>query len=344
LKVELKHGDSLEVLKSHANNSVDSLVTDPPYGLSREPDIIEVLSHWIAGDDYSHKFKGFMGKDWDSFVPSPSLWKEVFRVMKPGAHGLVFVGTRTVDLMGISLRMAGFEIRDTVFWCYGSGFPKSRNIEKELGEEYRGIGTALKPALEPIIMIRKPLSEKTIAENVMKWGTGGINIDACRVPTQENLNGGAYAKNGGRSKSTVMGQDRTNKEAGMFGQNSTTEGDYKQPEGRWPANLIHDGSEEVKGCFPNSKSCDSPSTARPEGSIFGGRRSQGAIYPGEDGSASRFFYCAKASKKDRNSGGVENKHPTVKPLKLMEYLVKLITPVGGASIRSIYGIGDHGNS
>src|SRR5690606_18808994 len=220
----------LDVMRQLPDNSVDAVVTDPPDGLSREPDIEEVLRHWLAGDDYEHRGGGFMGKTWDSFVPGPAVWREVLRVLKPGGHILCFAGTRTVDLMGISLRLGGFEIRDCLQWLDGSGFPKSLDvsnaIDKKLGaereivgtksgdpkrfkkwkemdgnkrttfnnyitvpatpeaQEWEGWGTALKPAVEPIILARKPLSEATVAENVLKWGTGGLNIDRCRIDAE----------------------------------------------------------------------------------------------------------------------------------------------------------------
>lgn len=136
-------GDATERLRELADASVDSVVTDPPYGLSDEPDIVEVLTHWLAGDDYKHSGAGFMGRTWDSFVPGPAVWREVFRVLKPGGHVLAFSGTRTYDLAVIAMRIAGFEVRDQCGWLYGSGMPKNR----KLGE---GWGTALKPAWEPI--------------------------------------------------------------------------------------------------------------------------------------------------------------------------------------------------
>src|SRR5690606_28891405 len=127
---QIIHGDCLQVLRTFPSNTVDSVVTDPPYGLSREPDIREVLEKWLAGEDYTHRGGGFMGKTWDSFVPGPSIWREVDRVLKPGGHALVFAGTRTQDLMTISLRLAGFEIRDVIEWLYFSGFPKSLDVSK----------------------------------------------------------------------------------------------------------------------------------------------------------------------------------------------------------------------
>jgi hypothetical protein len=130
--IDLMLGDCLDMLKELDDNSVDSIVTDPPYGLSKEPDMTEVLRHWLAGDDYVHKGKGFMGKSWDSFVPGPSIWRECLRVLKPGGHLLAFFGTRTHDMGTLAIRLAGFEVRDTVMWVYGSGFPKSMDVSKAI--------------------------------------------------------------------------------------------------------------------------------------------------------------------------------------------------------------------
>jgi len=309
---ELKLGNCLDSMKAMEDNSVDSIVTDPPYGLS------------------------FMGKKWDYDVPSKEIWEEALRVLKPGGHLLAFAGTRTQHRMAINIEDAGFEIRDMIAWVYGSGFPKSHNIGKaidKLGEgegEYEGWGTALKPALEPITMARKPLSEKTIAKNTLKWGTAGINIDECRV-----------GESGARNNGSVNGSGKN----GIYGRFLGMEKkDYKQ--GRFPANLIHDGSEEVVKNFPNSGT-------------------------GDKGSASRFFYCAKTSKTDRNEGleGLEekqyshdgrdkeienayqrnksvskNNHPTVKPTKLMQYLVRLVTPKGGTVLDPFMGSGSTGKA
>jgi len=358
------HGDCLEVLRTMPDNSVDAVVTDPPYGLSREPDIEEVLRHWLAGDDYKHRGGGFMGKEWDSFVPGPAVWREVCRVVKPGGHILCFAGTRTVDLMGISLRLGGFEIRDCLQWLYGSGFPKSldvsKAIDKKLGAErktvglkpytndgsirgnsynkggyervqlpitapatpeakqWEGWGTALKPAVEPIILARKPLSEATVAENVLKWGTGAINIDGCRVGTEQM---GGYVVKSSLGRRTSEGGEHKD-----FIATSAT--------GRFPANVILD--EEA-----------------------------GRMLDEQQEGASRFFYCAKASKKERNMGleDVEpttvddgrnkpidnpflrgktlrqNTHPTVKPVKLMEYLITLVTPPNGIVLDPFLGSG-----
>jgi len=319
------------------DNSVDAVVTDPPYGLSREPDIEEVLRHWLAGDDYNHRGGGFMGKEWDSFVPGPAVWREVCRVVKPGGHILCFAGTRTVDLMGISLRLGGFEIRDCLQWLYGSGFPKSHNISKaidkrlggtpkrgrflykngktaggerigqlaggakhyetipdtEQAQKWQGWGTALKPANEPIVLARKPLSEKTIAENVIKWGTGGLNIDRCRIGTEVLYNNYCKPKQGYMS-------DSEGSSGGAFSKDGVN-----IAQGRFPANVILD--EEA-----------------------------GRMLDEQQEGVSRFFYCAKASRKER---GEFNKHPTVKPIALMEYLIKLVTPPEGIVLDPFLGSG-----
>jgi len=335
----LYEGDCLEVMRELSDNSVDAIVTDPPYGLSREPDIEEVLRHWLAGDDYYRRGGGFMGKTWDSFVPGPVVWREVCRVVKPGGHILCFAGTRTVDLMGISLRLGGFEIRDCLQWLYGSGFPKSldvsKAIDKKLGAErkivglkpytndgsirgnsynkggyervqlpitapatpeakqWEGWGTALKPANEPIVLARKPLSEKTIAENVMKWGTGGLNIDGCRVGTEQM---GGYVVKSSLGRRTSEGGEHKD-----FMATSAT--------GRFPANVLLD--EEA-----------------------------GRMLDEQQEGASRFFYVAKASRSERTHGGkVENNHPTVKPIQLMRHLCRLIAPPGGLILDPFAGSG-----
>ena len=311
----LYNGDCLEEMKNLPDNSVDSIVTDPPYGIS------------------------FMGKGWDHSVPSKEVWAEAFRVLKPGGHLLAFAGTRTQHRMAVNIEDAGFEIRDMIAWVYGSGFPKSQNISKAIeksgnddANKWDGWGSALKPALEPITVARKPLEEKTIVKNVLKYGTGAINIEESRVATNPDV-----PSLGGK------GSWKTDKAA-----KDVYEGGYSGEEisssasGRFPANFIHDGSEEVTELFPNSKSCSSPSKAKPEGTIFGGARTQGAIYPGEDGSAARFFYCAKTSKKDRNGGVETNNHPTVKPTDLMRYLVRMVTPKGGTVLDPFMGSGSTG--
>ena len=267
INVNLHHGDCLEVLSTLPDNSVDAVITDPPYGLS------------------------FMGKKWDYDVPSQEIWAECLRVLKPGGHLLSFAGTRTQHRMAVRIEDAGFEIRDMIAWIYGSGFPKSLNLKNE----WQGWGTALKPALEPITVARKPLVS-TVAENVLAHGTGALNIDATRVGTEQIEAGRA-----GR-------EDCVGYSGGLKGQES---GGVNI--GRWPANLIHDGGDEVVGLFPADK----------------------------QGSAARFFYCAKASKSDRGDGNV---HPTVKPTDLMRYLCRLVTPPGGVVLDPFMGSGSTGKA
>ena len=221
-------GDCRETLRLLPSRSIDAVVTDPPYGLSKEPDAAEVLRHWLAGDDYTHTGGGFMGKSWDSFVPGPTVWREVFRVLKPGGHVLCFAGTRTQDLMGMALRLVGFEIRDTIAWAYGTGFPKSHDVSKAAGaEQWQGWGTALKPAYEPVIVARKPLAG-TVATNVLEHGTGAINIDGCRVGSDggtKRSHQADYNENGWRQGHAVIATGK----------------------GRHPANLMHDGSLQFPG-------------------------------------------------------------------------------------------------
>jgi site-specific DNA-methyltransferase (adenine-specific) len=266
--IELLHGDCLERLKELPDNSVDACVTDPPYGLS------------------------FMGKAWDYDVPTVDVWREVLRVLKPGGHLLAFAGTRTQHRMAVQIEDAGFEIRDMIAWVYGSGFPKSRNLDGD----WQGWGTALKPALEPITVARKPLTG-TVATNVLEHSTGAINVDGCRVG------------------------DRT---------------------GRWPANLIHDGSDEVVGLFPQAKGATSNSSPSTNvGFTRGAKGLDKRSGYADDGSAARFFYCAKASKADRGDG---NSHPTVKPTELMRYLCRLVTPPGGVVLDPFMGSGSTGKA
>jgi len=529
MKYELVHGDCIEVLRKMEDNSVDAVVTDPPYGLS------------------------FMGKRWDYEVPSVEMWIECLRVLKPGGYVLSFAGSRTYHRMAVNIEDAGFEIRDQIMWVYGTGFPKSHNISKEidkrggkdirwfgewlkkwrtengisrkevaklfpskqqyggkeasgkltgcvgnwetgyslptneqfnkickhfnlpfenmeavkgeyLGEithsrsggddfakqvgsksqskveevfatatepakKWEGWGSALKPAHEPIVVARKPLIG-TIVENVLEHGTGGLNIDGCRIGTDDDLNGGAYAQNG------------TQRDDG-WGMQRGKAGEYAQPLGRFPANFIHDGSDEVVSLFPQSNgsaikpahepivvarkpligtivenvlehgtgglnidACrvkhDDPMITRKDfesntGDIFTrakgdeagpsakGRfpanfihdgsdevvslfpESNGGAFPkksnvatGEhyeggwgnvdngirtemgDGSAARFFYCAKASQEEKHRGIEHNDHPTVKPVDLMKYLCRLITPPNGVVLDPFMGSGTTG--
>jgi site-specific DNA-methyltransferase (adenine-specific) len=270
--IDLRLGDCLEVLKTLEDNSVDSIVTDPPYGLS------------------------FMNKKWDYDVPSVEIWKECLRVLKPGGHLLSFGGSRTYHRMAVAIEDAGFEVRDQIMWVYGSGFPKSHNIGKAIdkmgidSDEYKSLGSALKPAHEPICMARKPLSKKSIAENVLKWGTGGINIDDCRIGFSENDDPRINKGYEWESKAEPFGEA-----------NSTQIKEGWNSEGRFPANIMFDNDSD------------------------------------EDWK--RYFYCPKVSKKERGDGNI---HPTVKPIKLMEYLITLVTPKGGVVLEPFMGSGSTG--
>lgn len=317
-----------------------------------------------------------MGKKWDIDVPSVEIWKEAIRVLKPGGHLISFGGTRTYHRMAVAIEDAGFEIRDMIAWVYGSGFPKSLNIGKQEGcEDWEGWGTALKPAQEPCVLARKPLSEKTVAENVLKWGTGGLNIDGSRVGMsqgdKEMLDAKASTHNNGVNFDVGEGKAKgTATPANNLG--------------RFPANLIHDGGEEVVGLFPHTKS-GNLNAGHKRGSGVTSYDGGGGIvqkdYGGDQGSAARFFYCAKASKKERNRGCEDmegqpvawgnqakaelkrgnldfkangdatkhnkveirkNHHPTVKPIALMEYLIKLVTPPNGTVLDPFMGSGSTG--
>lgn len=303
---QVLHGDCLHILKTLPDNSVDSVVTDPPYGLS------------------------FMGKKWDYDVPTVDMWAECLRVLKPGGHLLAFAGTRTQHRMAVRIEDAGFDIRDMIAWVYGSGFPKSHNGEWG--------GTALKPALEPITVARKPLTG-TVEQNWREHGTGALSIDACRVATEDNLGGCAYAKNP-TERDVMWGADAGNSwvRGGA--------GDFAQPVGRWPANLIHDGSDEVLAAFPQAKgqqgAVGPQHGAKSSVNTYGDYGPRDLCTPrGDTGSAARFFYCAKASKKDRGEG---NAHPTVKPTDLMRYLCRLVTPAGGVVLDPFLGSGTTGKA
>ena len=392
--MKIIHGDCLEELKRLEDNSVDAVITDPPYGLSntKPAQVADVLAAWVTGETEAVPAKrgGFMGADWDSFVPPPAVWEECMRVLKPGGHMAVFAGARTQDLMGLSIRLAGFEIRDTLGWVYGSGFPKSMDIGKAIdkaagaerevvgrytspdgrdrsapsngvgavygrdGREWNkaitapatseaqrwdGWGTALKPAIEPIILARKPL-DGTVANNVLAHGVGGLNIDACRVHSEDAPEG------------------RTRHGGGIPGNGSSYElPDVRpaSPAGRFPANVLLDehAAKEM------DKQSVGTRAEKPSKSGNRGVRNQGATWKpfhvenedipaySDSGGASRFFpvfkYQAKAPKRERpvieREDGSKIQHPTVKPLTLLEWLVELITPPGGVVLDPFAGTG-----
>lgn len=328
------HGDSLERLKEFPDNYFDSVVTDPPYGLK------------------------FMGKKWDYDLPSSETWREIYRTLKPGAHLLSFGGTRTFHRLACRIEDAEFEIRDQLQWIYGSGFPKSHNLGN-------GWGTALKPANEPICLARKPLSETTVAKNVLRWGTGAINIDESRIGTEQIESGRA---------------GRTECESEAFGK-KLMDTPKAFSTGRWPANVLFDEAAAEMLDEQSGVSVSRAHRNRPQGNEKNSgwkNSSEGENFSShnDSGGASRFFYCAKSSKAERNAGlegmpericgaldgnvdhehgnrkigarpdmptaKAQNHHPTVKPIKLMEYLIKLITPPGGIVLDPFAGSGSTG--
>ena len=387
------HGDCLQVMHDMKSETIDSIVTDPPYALK------------------------FMGKGWDKVLPPMETWKECLRVAKPGAMLLAFGGTRTYHRLTCAIEDAGWEIRDCIMWVYGSGFPKSLDISKAIdkatgaerellgptihhspgrkatntlrsmralyrgeddgkyitapatdeAKQWEGYGTALKPAYEPIVVAMKPL-DGTFARNALKWGVAGLNVDGCRVETKDDT-GRLGGLDSGMCADKKQIETKTN------------------PQGRFPANLIHDGSEEVLELFPYGKSGDLTGQPRKENkncySKAGATVGNPRFFKGDSGSAARFFFCAKASRREkrkeqiaktgrgksgcygdygdalhntpayddhgpasrffycakasRSERGEGNNHPTVKPLKLMEYLVKLVSPPTGGMLMDLFG-------
>lgn len=348
------YGNNLDVLPTLPDNSVDAIVTDPPYEL------------------------GFMGKSWDSsgIAYSVELWQECLRVLKPGGHLLAFSGSRTYHRQTVAIEDAGFEIRDMVAWISNKTFPKSHNISKAIdkaagaerevigtnqnvvrdakvaggsdfggftkanaditapatddAKKWEGWGTALKPTVEPIVLARKPLIG-TVAENVLAYGTGGLNIDATRIGT-ETITINTF-DNGAKPFGDAVGEPYTS----------------KQTEGRFPANVILD--ETAAQIVDEQSGTSKPKPERT--GIRGGKKqfdggwnknSVGTWVADPGGGASRFFYVARASKKDRNDGTNGNTHPTVKPTDLMTYLIKLITPPGGTVLDPFTGSGSTGKA
>jgi site-specific DNA-methyltransferase (adenine-specific) len=347
------HGDCLEQLKKLEANSVDAVVSDPPYGLS------------------------FMGKKWDYDVPSVEVWREVLRVLKPGGHALIACGTRTQHRMVVNIEDAGFEIRDVITWLYGSGFPKSMAIDKaidkaagakraDLGpspfankgrtdgnnaygtptdssreritapatpaaKQWQGWGTALKPACEFWTLARKPI-EGTVASNVLKHGTGGLNIDATRIAGEpikttiggRKLNGGKFADQSGEIEKVHIPWENT--------------------KGRFPSNLILDEGaaaalDEQSGTLKTGAKNGVMGRMGYHGGASGAVVNQAA----NEGGASRFFYVAKVSPSERKlDDGSKSNHPTVKPVRLMRYLCRLITPSGGLVLDPFTGSGSTG--
>lgn len=348
-KVTLLKGDCFQKLKELEDNSVDSVVTDPPYGIgfmNKEWDSPKKHKELIEREQKrsEERYKegkspakgGFTkgvqpglpiggAKEGKWFEEWSEQWaKEAYRVLKPGGYLVSFCAPRMYHRMASGIEDAGFEIRDQIMWVFGSGFPKSHNIGHKV-DEYKGWGTALKPAHEPIVMARKPF-KGNVANNVLEWGVGGINVDGCRIDTTDYLGGGTMGGIFGN------GKEASKPEAGSIG--------------RFPANIIFD---EEAGKILDEQSGITSQGHWPKGKTkgfgeFGGGES---TYEGvgpkdkEKGGASRFFYCPKSSKKDRNEGNI---HPTVKPTDLMGYLIRLITPKGGLVLDPFMGSGSTGKA
>jgi len=413
----LLNGDCIEEMQRLIDDGVqvDSVVTDPPYHLTS---IVERFGKEGSapaqeGTDgaFARASKGFMGKEWDGgdIAFRQETWELAYKLLKPGGHLLAFSGSRTYHRMAVAVEDAGFEIRDQIMWIYGSGFPKSMNIGKNIDKIHRGVrhgtkdsssemhgvkrekiegntrndidtfyrtkktkeydfetedgrdwdgwGTHLKPAHEPIVMARKPISEKSIAENVLKHGTGGINIDECRIegevkrpptnPSFRDVAKEALAR-GGLDKLS-FGQDRDR----PIERKEIKENNF----GRFPANVMHDGSDVVQDIFPETTSARIGNTNNPKRGgnsepLWGMSDGRETHDYRDSGSASRYFYCPKVSKEERNKGldsgdtkpttERKNVHPTVKPIELMKYLCRLVTPKGGTVLDPFMGSGSTG--
>lgn len=367
--VIVHHGDSRDVLRTLADCSIDSIVTDPPYAListlKRFGNSPRTEASMPTAGPYMRASRGFMGKKWDTGETAFSVefWAEVMRVLKPGGHVVAASGTRTYHRLACAIEDAGFEIRDMVSWLYGSGFPKSHDVAKGIdkaqlniirgragrsgqsfGQEYErspkgaaispdaqeweGWGTALKPACEPWVLARKPLAG-TVAGNVLEHGTGALNIDATRIHA-EDARGGEY------TVKRLKPGAQLDKTGGNWRPEDGVEFVGNMKPGRWPANVVHDGSEEVEADFPSANgghwSGQTPSYAGRQAGSTDGKR------VAEEGSAARFFYSAKADAEDR----LGSKHPTVKPVDLMQWLCRLVTPPGGVILDPFAGSGSTG--
>ncbi len=391
-------GDCLEAMRQMADSSVDAVVTDPPYGLGDcSPAKVEAcLRAWLGGDGYEAAGGGFMGRAWDAWVPGPDVWREALRVLKPGGHLLAFSGARTVDLMGMALRLAGFEVRDCLQWVYASGFPKSLDVSKAIdkaagaerevvapiaapcairqgaavamragwqeapmltaphtddAKRWQGWGTALKPAAEPILLCRKPL-EGTVAANVLAWRTGGVNVDGCRTQAPDAPDVAHVSHPAAPRFQGVMNGGRVS----AAGESRVTSASVA---GRWPANLLlthapgcegdRNGSGCVEGCAVGEMGRQSGAAGQ-RGELTGG---EPAPMRGDSGTAARFFptfrYEPKAARVEREAGAslkggadLRNPHETVKPVDLMRWLVRLVTPPGGLVLDPFNGSGTTG--
>lgn len=339
MSVTVTLADCVQWLTDHAARiaageaqAFDSCVTDPPYHLTSIVKRFGGANAAAAKDRdglYQRAARGFIGKQWDGgdVAFRPETWRAVFDCLKPGAHLVAFSGTRTYHRMACAIEDAGFEVRDQLAWTYGSGFPKSHNVGG-------GRGTALKPAWEPICLARKPIAEKSVAAQVLATGTGALNIDACRVQYEGAADREAAQVGGratGKPLSALQGKDDA-RAAFTPSDNSA---------GRWPANIAHDDSEAVLAGFPYTASGGGPAigTERTQQAVYGApNANQSAPLGFNEGSAARFFYSAKAGPLDR----LGSAHATVKPVDLMRWLVRMVTPPAGHVLEPFAGSGTTG--
>lgn len=385
MSYEIRHGDCLAILPTLADNSIDAIVTDPPYHLTINGKSKMQGKTWRAPHalQYKRLTSGFMGKEWDGgdIAFRPDVWLECLRVLKPGGYMVAFGGCRTQHRMVCAIEDAGFVIHPQLIWCFSTGFPKAANaskaIDKHLGKERAVVGLspnnrersgdaiawnqgdaimltapatpeaqrwegwayglgALKPAFEPICLAQKPMVG-TGAENILKHGTGAVNIDASRVPGAKpdvtNIPFGAWRDMEGRSDRQSPGQT------------------YHSTAGRWPPNLLLDGSDEVAALFPQSDHArGNKKASKGGGGMYGYGQCTNTFGKGDEGSAARFFpslgytdderlmYCAKAGKLDRAG----SRHPTIKPIRLLEWLCRLVCPPGGTILDPFAGSGTTG--
>ena len=327
-------GDCREAMRQMPDASVDSVVCDPPYHLTSivkrfgAENAAPAKSNGATGV-YGRASKGFMGQTWDGgdVAFDPDTWAEVLHVLKPGGHLIAFSGTRTYHRMVCAIEDAGFEVRDQLAWVYGSGFPKSHNLDGE----WQGWGTALKPSWEPICLARKPLIG-TVAGNVLQHGTGALNIDACRIEASDEDKANINSKHAGMDPETYERPEGVS--LNLSKRPMPLQQAQAHDLGRWPANLCHDGSEEVLAGFPDSDSKGGGGS--PASGYWGNAGGCDGMIRDDNGSAARFFYCAKATTDERGEG---NTHPTVKPIALMRWLVRLVTPKGGTVLDPFMGSG-----
>jgi len=368
-------GDCLDVLRELPDNSIDSVVTDPPYGLSKEPNIEEVLTKWMAGEDYEHRGGGFMGKTWDSFVPGPAIWREVYRVLKPGGHALVFAGTRTQDLMTISLRLAGFEVRDVIEWLYFSGFPKSMDvskaIDKKLGAERKLIGLKYNKGRAKANVyagqwnIESEFDEVTApaTELAQKWDGWGTALKPAHEPIimARKPHDGTVADNVERWGTGALNIDgcrigtfKNDKPSGLHrgtiaDYSPKNPDDYKPPIkdalGRFPANCV---TTEPDAFFSKYFNVTPPELCKKASKQDRNSDWLGREIGLEEKEGGTTVASIKGQMKDlrvknpdyeRKVPKYRNNHPTVKPTDLMAWLCRLVTPPGGIVLDPFAGSG-----